>query len=58
MIHHWEIDAKIDNWVANIGKSRERETKYMKTIELYWYIKTFMGKILLDSEEEKGEILE
>jgi len=55
-IHDWEIDAKIDNWVANIGKSRERETKYMKTIELYWYIKTFMGNILLDNEEEKGEI--
>jgi hypothetical protein len=30
----------------------------LKTVDLYWHIKTFLGKILLDNEEDKEEILE
>lgn len=51
------MDVEIRNWVLDNGISREREPKYLKTVDLYWHIKTFMGKMLLDSEEN-GEILE
>lgn len=41
-----------------MSNSRAKDTKFLKAVDLYWHIKNFMGKILLDSEEDKEEILE
>lgn len=35
----WDIDKEIVNCVPNVGNFKVRDTKYEKTIELYWHIK-------------------
>lgn len=41
-----------------MGNSLALDTKFLKAIDLYWHIKMFLGKILLDNEEDKEEIME
>jgi hypothetical protein len=57
-VHDWEVYVEIGNSDPDMGSSHARDTKFLKTIDLYWHIKTFMGKIMLDSEEDKEEIME
>lgn len=40
-----------------MGTSRTRETKYNKTVDLYWQMKTMMGKVLVEKNESYNEIL-
>jgi hypothetical protein len=40
-----------------LGTSSARDTKFLKTVDLYWHIKTFLGKITLDNEEDNEEIM-
>ena len=42
---------------SELGKYRTRDTKFFKTIWLYWKIKSLLVKVLLEHEEEKKEIL-
>jgi hypothetical protein len=45
------------HWVLDPGSSRARDTKYWRTMDLYWYIKTFVGKVLQDKDADHEEIL-
>jgi hypothetical protein len=40
-IHDWEVDVEIGDWVLDKGASRAQDTKYHKTIDLYWHIKLY-----------------
>jgi hypothetical protein len=51
-LHDWEVDAEICDWVPDMGASRARDREYLKTVDLYWHIKTFLGIILLDNDDE------
>jgi hypothetical protein len=41
-----------------MGSSQAKDKKFLKTVYLNWHFKTFMGKMVLDSEEGTEEILE
>jgi hypothetical protein len=53
----WEIDEAITNWVLNVGNSRGRDTKYWKTVYLYWHLKMLLGQMLQTKEEAQDKIL-
>jgi hypothetical protein len=46
LIHDWEIDVEIGSWVLDVSSSRGIYTKYWNIMDLYWYINTFVGKLL------------
>lgn len=52
-LHDWDVDIEIGNLVADLGRSRERDTKYLKIVYLYWHIKMFLGKIILYSGDDR-----
>jgi hypothetical protein len=56
-IHERKIDADIVDWILDLGSSRARDTKYWTMVDLYWHIKTFVGKVLQDREDDREEIL-
>jgi hypothetical protein len=41
-------------WIPDVGTTRARDTKYWKTIELYWHIKNLLGQILQTREEAQN----
>jgi hypothetical protein len=49
--HNWNINAKMGSWIPDEGSSRAQDTKYWKTMDLYWYIKMGVGKIMQDMDE-------
>jgi hypothetical protein len=53
---HDVVDAEIGQWIPDPGSYRERATLYTKTIDLYWLLKTMMGKVLVERNEAHEEI--
>jgi hypothetical protein len=51
------VNENICPWIPNTGSSRARESQYYKTIDLYWHMKTLMGKVLVEHNEAHQEIL-
>jgi hypothetical protein len=51
-----EVDEATTSWVSYVGNTRARETKYWKTIELYWHIKTLLGQMLQMREDTQNTI--
>jgi hypothetical protein len=51
-----EVVETTIHWVPDVGHTRGRETRYWKTIELYWHIKTFMGQMLQTREDAQNMV--
>jgi hypothetical protein len=49
-----EVEEATIHWVLDVGTSRERDTKYWKTVELYWHIKNLLGQMLQTREEAQN----
>jgi hypothetical protein len=45
-----EVQANTISWVPDIGCILSHKSKYMKRIEIYWYIKSLLGWALLDKK--------
>jgi hypothetical protein len=56
MTTYLEVAEATIRWVPNVGNTRAHETKYWKTVELYWHIKTFLGEMLHTSEDAQNTI--
>ena len=41
-----KIDREAKCWIPRTINTRERETKYAKTLDLYWHTKACMGQVL------------
>ena len=49
-LQNYEVNIKMRHWVLDIGTSHARESKYLKTVALYWKMKTLMGKVILEEK--------
>lgn len=45
------------SWILDAGSSRAQDIKYWKTVDLYWHIKTIVGKMMEDMDEAHKDIL-
>ena len=43
-----EVDAEFCQWILDTLSSHSRDTKYNKTIDLYWHMKTLLIKMLVE----------
>jgi hypothetical protein len=50
------VNANIGSWVHDLGSYRARATLYSKVMDLYWILKTLMGKVLVERNEAHKEI--
>jgi hypothetical protein len=48
LVNKVEVDEEFTRWILDIGTSRSNETKYHKTIDLYWHVKTLLGRIIVE----------
>lgn len=39
-----EVDAEMIAWIPDTDSTRARDTKYYRTVELYWHIKDLLGE--------------
>nr|ACN40789.1 unknown [Picea sitchensis] len=46
-----EVNTNIFPWIPDPSSSRAKESKYYRTVELYWQSNMLMGKVLLDRNE-------
>lgn len=51
-----EIDAVMVARIPNTGSSRSRDTKYNRTIDLYWHMKGLLGRALKDKQAAQNEL--
>ena len=56
-ICHEDIEEEIVPWVQDAGSTKSKETKYFKTIALYWQMKALLGKSLIESKIENQKLL-
>lgn len=47
------VDSTIQ-WILDVGTTWARETRYWKTVELYWHIKNLLGQMLQIREEAQN----
>lgn len=47
------VDSTI-RWILDVGTTWARETRYWKTVELYWHIKNLLGQMLQIREEAQN----
>ena len=52
-----EIEMNMGPWVSYLGSSQNWDTKYYTIVTLYWQIKSLIGKVLLEFQEERNEML-
>jgi hypothetical protein len=52
-----EVDVELCPWISDTGSSQTREMKYHKTTNLYWHIKSLLGKMLTKRNGAHNEIL-
>jgi hypothetical protein len=50
------MGTDIGYWILDLGSYRSRTTLYTKTMDLYWLLKTLMGKVLVERNEAHWEI--
>jgi hypothetical protein len=50
------LDADMCSWVPDTSSSRTMETKYFKTIDLYWKNEFIMVKVLVEINETYNEV--
>jgi hypothetical protein len=43
-----EIDVDLMPWILDTGSIQAGETKYFRTMDLYWHIKTLLSKAIID----------
>jgi hypothetical protein len=55
-IDHAAVDEEIGQWIPDPGSYREHATLYTKTVDLYWLLKTMMGKVLVEWNKAHEEI--
>jgi len=51
------MDADIGFWLLDLGTYRYHANLYSKTVDIYWIIKTLMGKVLVERNEAHRQIL-
>lgn len=51
------VNENICPWIPDTLSSRTRESQYFKTVDLYWHLKTLMGKVLVERNEAHQRIL-
>jgi hypothetical protein len=60
ILHHFidneTMDVEIGSWIPDPGSYRAHATLYTKTVDLYWLLKTLMGKVLVERNEAHEEI--
>jgi hypothetical protein len=52
-----EVKETTNSWVPDTGFVRGRSSQYLKTVDIYWHLKTLMGRVLLDHHEARQEVL-
>lgn len=57
LVQNEEIDAELSPWIPDTGTSHSKETKYHRTIDLYWHMKTLLGKVMTERNTTYSEIL-
>jgi len=45
-----EVDVEMIAWISDTRSSKSKETKYYKTINLYWHMKSLLGRDLTDKQ--------
>jgi hypothetical protein len=56
VIDHVLVDAETGHWIPDQGYYQECATLYTRMMDLYWFLKTMMGKVLLKHSEAHEEI--
>jgi hypothetical protein len=44
------VDENMIAWIPDIGSSNSRENKYYRTIDMYWHMKAFPGRSLIEKQ--------
>jgi hypothetical protein len=57
LVNEEEVDEEFTHWILDTGTSHSRETKYHRTIDLYWHVKTLLGKVMTERSTAFNEIL-
>jgi len=52
-----KVKEMTNSWVPNNGSVRGWSSQYLKTMDIYWHLKTMMGRVLLDHHEAHQEVL-
>jgi hypothetical protein len=52
-----EVRETTSSWVPDTGTFRGWTSQYLKTMDIYWHLKTLMGQVLLDHHEARQEVL-
>jgi hypothetical protein len=52
-----EVKESTSLWVPNTGSFRGRSSQYLKTVDIYWHLKTLMGRVMLDHYEARQKVL-
>jgi hypothetical protein len=52
-----EVSQTTNPWVPDTGTIQGWLSHYLKTINIYWHLKTLMGRVLLDHHEARQEVL-
>jgi hypothetical protein len=57
LLNEEAVNEEFTQWIMDNGTSRSRETKYHRTINLYWHVKTLSGKVITEKSTTFNEIL-
>jgi len=56
-ISYDQIDEEVQPWVPNTRRNRGKDSKYTKTLDLYWHYKVLVGKVLEEHNARNKAIL-
>jgi len=51
-----EVADTTIRWIPDVGTTHARETKYWKTMEIYWHVKILFGQTLQISKKAQNMI--
>jgi hypothetical protein len=53
-----EVDEQVGDIVPDLGCTRNRDTKFHRTVELYWHVKTMVATGMLPKEHDYKKLIQ
>jgi hypothetical protein len=53
-----EVDKQVGDIVPDLGCTRNRATKFHRTLELYWHVKTMVSQRMQPQEKGFGKFIQ